>query len=236
MEEILPAAPVAVPRRGWPNRDAVLRWAVGAAVWAFVLGNVAAIVWLWVANHNLDFAFAHNYWAAMWNRLGGLTGLLGAFLALVQVLLLARLPLLGRTIGFDRLTVWHRWNGYLVLVLVVAHTVLAVLGFAMDAHNPFFDEFWYLLANNIQVGMVTATIGLGLFVLVSVSSITLARRHMRYEHWYWVHLTAYAAIALAWFHQIPTGGDINPAFHSDADDLLARALLRHARPARRSAC
>ena len=26
-----------------------------------------------------------------------------------------------------------------------------------------------------------------------------------------MHLTAYAAIALAWFHEIPTGGDINPA-------------------------
>jgi predicted ferric reductase len=216
VEETLPAAPAVLPRRGWPNRDAAVRWAVGAAVWAFVLGNVAAILWLWIANHNLDFTFAHNYWAAWWNRLGGLTGLVGAFLALVQVLLLARLPLLGRTIGFDRLTVWHRWNGYVVLILVVAHTVLAVLGFAMDANHPFFDEFWYLLANNIQVGMVTATIGLGLFVLVTVSSITLARRHLRYEHWYWVHLTAYAAIALAWFHQIPTGGDINPAFHSDA--------------------
>jgi predicted ferric reductase len=195
------------------RRERLLRWLVAGVLWAFVLGNVTVIGWLWVANHNLDFSFAPNYWAAMWERLGGLTGLLGAFLALLQIVLLARLPVLGRTIGFDRLTVWHRWNGYLVLLLVVAHTVFAVLGFAMDAHNGFLIEFWYLLANHIQVGMVTATIGLALFVLVTISSVTIARRRLRYEHWYWVHLTAYAGIALAWFHEIPTGGDINPAFH-----------------------
>ena len=59
--------------------------------------------------------------------------------------------------------------------------------------------------------MVTATIGLALFVLVTVSSIAIVRRRLHYELWYAVHLTAYAAIALAWFHQIPTGGDITPS-------------------------
>jgi hypothetical protein len=106
-----------VPRRASPSRDRAVRILVSVLLWAFVLGNIAAIVWLWVANHNLDFSFAPNWWATLWNRLGGLTGLLGGFLALVQVLLLARLPFLGRTIGFDHLTVWHRWNGYLVLAL-----------------------------------------------------------------------------------------------------------------------
>jgi predicted ferric reductase len=190
---------------------------VATLVWAFVLGNVAAIVWLWIAYHNLDFSFAPDYWATMWNRIGGLTGLLGAFLALVQVLLLARLPFLGRTIGFDRLTVWHRWNGYLVLALVVAHTVLAVEGRALDDHISFTQEFWRLVADNLQVGMVTATVGLGFFVLVTITSIVIVRRRLPYELWFWVHITAYAGIALAWFHQIPTGGDINGAFHPNAE-------------------
>jgi predicted ferric reductase len=34
------------------------------------------------------------------------------------------------------------------------------------------------------------------------------RRQLRYEWWYAVHLSAYAAIALAWFHQIPTGNEL----------------------------
>jgi predicted ferric reductase len=65
--------------------------------------------------------------------------------------------------------------------------------------------------------MITATIGLGLFLLVTVTSITIVRRGLRYELWYWVHLTAYAGLAFAWFHEIPTGGDINGAFHPAAE-------------------
>ena len=117
------------------SRDRFGRLVAGGIVWAFVLGNVVAIVWLWIANHNLDFSFAPDYWATLMARLGGLTGLLAAFTALVQVLLLARLPFLGRLIGFDRLTVWHRWNGYLCLLLVLAHTVMAVLGFSLDGRR-----------------------------------------------------------------------------------------------------
>jgi predicted ferric reductase len=215
--ESVPVARPIARRRVSPSRDRAVRILVSALVWAFVLGNVAALCWLWVANHNLDFSFAPNYWAALWTRLGGLTGLLGGFLALVQVLLLARLPFLGRTIGFDHLTLWHRWNGYLVLVLVVAHTVLAVEGRALDVNQSFFGQFWALLAHDLQVGMVTATIGLALFILVTITSIAIVRRGLRYELWYWVHLTAYAGIAFAWFHEIPTGGDINGAFHPAAE-------------------
>ena len=40
-----------------------------------------------------------------------LSGLLGAYLVLVELLLLARLPVLDRLAGFDRLTVWHRRLG-----------------------------------------------------------------------------------------------------------------------------
>ena len=202
----------------------MLRWAVGAAVWAFVLGNVAAIVWLWVANHNLDFTFAPNYWAAMWNRLGGLTGLLGAFLALVQVLLLARLPLLGRTIGFDRLTVWHRWNGYLVLVLVVAHTVLAVLGLrAMD--RPRLRRVLDDARGGVYPGMVTATIGLPRCSSLVVSSIVIVAPASRYEHWY--RCTSRP------MPRSPSRGSTRsrPATTSPcprAPPLLARALPRHA--------
>ena len=116
------------------------------------LGNLVAIVWIWVANHNLDFSFAPELLGRAAGRLGGLTGLLGAYLALVQVLLLARLPLLGRVVGFDRLTVWHRWNGY---------AVPAARARAHRARGPrlrdrrarrFFDEFWTLLADDIQSG------------------------------------------------------------------------------------
>ncbi len=36
----------------------------------------------------------------------------------------------------------------------------------------------------------------------------IVRRRIRYEWWYALHLLAYAGIALAWFHQIPTGNEL----------------------------
>jgi predicted ferric reductase len=190
------------------SRERYVRTAIGLVFLALFLANIVVIVWIWVANHNLDFRFAPDLTSAWMARLGGLTGLLGAYLALVQVLLLARLPFLGRVAGFDRLTVWHRWNGYACLTLVLTHTVLAVYGYAIDRHVGFFDQFWKLVADNFLQGMVTATIGLALFVIVSVTSIVIVKRRLNYELWYAVHFTAYAAIAFAWFHQIPTGGDL----------------------------
>jgi len=41
-----------------------------------------------------------------------------------------------------------------------------------------------------------------------VTSLVIVRRRLRYEAWYAVHLLAYAGIALAWVHQIPTGNDL----------------------------
>ena len=42
---------------------------------------------------------------------GRVAGLLGAYLVLVELLLLARIPLLERLYGFERLAVVHRVNG-----------------------------------------------------------------------------------------------------------------------------
>lgn len=65
-----------------------------------------------------------------------------------------------------------------------------------------------MLGGGVYPGMITATVGTGLMVAVVVSSIVIARRRLPYEAWYAVHLTVYAGIALAWFHQIPTGNEL----------------------------
>jgi predicted ferric reductase len=207
VDESVPLARPAL-RTAPPARERAIRVVLGSACLAFFVGNIVAIVWIWVANHNLDFRFAPDLTSAWLTRLGGLTGLLGAYLALIQVLLLARLPFLDRVAGFDRLTVWHKWNGYACLLLILAHTVMAIEGYALDRNAGFFSQFDAMVTGGLLPGMLTATIGLGFFLLVTVSSVMIVRRHLNYELWYGVHLTAYAAIALAWFHQIPTGGDL----------------------------
>jgi hypothetical protein len=89
--------------------DSTSRLVVAAVLWALLLGNAAAIVWLWVHGGNASDDLSAG---ELLTSLARLTGLLGAYAALVQVVLLARLPWLERLVGFDRLTVRHRWNGH----------------------------------------------------------------------------------------------------------------------------
>src|SRR5438045_1426948 len=100
----------------------------GMAVWAVLAGNAVAVVWLWVHGGN---ASEHLSTGELLTSLGRLTGLLAAYSALVQLVLLARIPWLERLVGFDRLTVWHRRNGHACLDLVLAHVVLIVWGYAL---------------------------------------------------------------------------------------------------------
>ena len=54
-----------------------------------------------------------------------------AYLALIQVLLLARLPALECAIGFDRLLDLAPLNGHVCIDLVVVHVVLQLWGYAL---------------------------------------------------------------------------------------------------------
>ena len=178
-----------------------------AVAWTVYLGNIAFLVWIWIHDHNLSMHTTADVLA----RSAGLAGLLGAYLALVQVVLLSRLPVLERVAGFDRLTHFHRWNGHLCIDLIIVHVVLQIQGYSMPTNRSFFREFWVMVGKGAFPGMLTATIGTVLLLIVSWSSFAIARRHLSYELWYAVHITAYAGIALAWFHEIPTGGDLNPS-------------------------
>ena len=163
------------------------------------------IVWLWA--HGGNVTRVHGTGDVL-TSIARLTGLLGAFSALLQVLLLARIPWIEREVGFDRLTVWHRWNGHACLYLVLAHVVFSVWGYSVLDRLTIARETSTMITGGIYPGMITATIGTALLIAVVVSSIVIVRRRIRYEAWYAVHLTVYAAIALAWFHQIPTGNEL----------------------------
>ena len=52
-----------------------------------------------------------------------------------------------------------------------------------------------------------AAAGWLLLLILGAASLAPVRRRMRYEHWYAIHLTAYAAIVLAFFHQTRLGRD-----------------------------
>ena len=180
------------------------RIAFAAIVWGVIVGNVVVIVWLWVHGGNLT---THST-GDVFTSIARITGLLSAYLALVQVILLARIPWLERVTGFDRLSVWHRWNGHACLWLLLGHVVFSVWGYALLDKISVPSEISTMLGGGVYPGMITATIGTALLIAVVVTSVVIVRRRLRYETWYLVHLTAYAGIALGWFHQIPTGNEL----------------------------
>jgi predicted ferric reductase len=188
-----------------PRARSGRRPASASVVWAVVAGNAVRLVWLWVHGGNVSDDLSTG---ELLTSLARITGLLGAYSALLQVLLLARLPAVERLFGFDRLTVWHRWNGHACLDLILAHVVLSVWGYALMDKISLPKEVSTMLGGGIYPGMITATIGTALLIAVVVTSVVIVRRRLRYEAWYAVHLLAYGGIALAWFHQIPTGNEL----------------------------
>jgi predicted ferric reductase len=200
------------------TRPLARRRALAAMVYLAVAANAGVIVWLWIHGGNLDSGATGD----VLTSIGRITGLLSAYLALLQVLLLARLPVVERAVGFDRLTVWHRWNGHVCIDLVVAHVVFTVWGYALLDRIPVTKEVSTMLGGGIYPGMITATVGTFMLLGVVATSLVIVRRRLSYEWWYAVHLLAYAGIALSWFHEIPTGNEL--VLHDVADDYW-RALF-----------
>src|ERR1017187_9716477 len=135
---------------------------------------------------------------------GRLTGFTGAYLMLIMVVLIARLPWLERAVGQDRLIRWHRRIGPWPLVLNALHVALITLGYAQLAKVGALRQLWAFLTT--YPDLLAAAAAFGLLVAAGTTSIRIARRHLKYETWWIVHLYTYLALALAFAHQIVTGG------------------------------
>jgi predicted ferric reductase len=134
---------------------------------------------------------------------GEALGLLAGYGVVVLVALMARLPPLERGIGTDQLARWHAMGGRYVVSVVWSHALLIVWGYAVQAHTSVTSETATLLTQYPDVLM--ATVGGFLLLGVGLISMRAARRRVRYETWYYLHLYTYLAIALAFSHQFADG-------------------------------
>jgi predicted ferric reductase len=206
---------------------------LAAALSAVLVGNAVAIVWLWLHGGGVG---AVQTSADLWTSIGRITGLFAVYLALLQIVLLSRLPPLERLVGFDKLTVWHRRNGMACIALVIAHVVFITVGYAGSDQVRIPTEITRLLGS--YPGMVAATVGTAIMLAVVGASFVIVRRRLPYEAWYAVHLTVYGGIVLAYLHQLPTGNEfaanLAQADYWIALNVAVLALLvtfRLARPA-----
>ncbi|SDS20578.1 ferredoxin reductase family protein [Actinoplanes derwentensis] len=173
-------------------------WWPGAGVTAAGL-SLLIVTALWVSNGGITDLTSGDAITAV----GRLTGLYASDLLLIQVLLMARIPLVERAFGQDRLARWHRWTGFSSFWLMMAHIVTITVGYASGGNV--LTELWNLILN--YPGMLLAAAGTVALLTVVVTSIRAARRRLRYESWHLLHLYAYLGVGLALPHQIWAGED-----------------------------
>ena len=131
------------------------RQACGIATWVSMLVVVA----LWVAGGGVqELAQAGSGLTSI----GRLTGLVGSDLLLLQVLLMARIPLVERAFGQDELARRHRLVGFASFMLMLAHLALITLGYAAAAHAGVVATFVDLVLT--YPGMLLALAGTAMLV------------------------------------------------------------------------
>ncbi len=167
-----------------------------ALVWAMQLWLVA----LWVREGGVQDL---GGWSSALLSTGRLTGLLASALLLVQVLMMARIPVLERAWGQDRLARLHRLVGFTSFNLMLAHVGLITWGYAAGSLSAAPGTLWDLTWT--YPGMLLAVAGTLCLVMVVITSVRAARRRLRYESWHLLHLYAYLGAGLALPHQLWTG-------------------------------
>jgi len=162
--------------------------------------SLLLVTYWWVADGGVQDLGA---WDTGLTSTGRLTGLIASALLLVQVLLMARVPVLERAFGQDHLARIHRIVGFTSFDLLLAHLVLITWGYAAGRLSATPATLWELTVD--YPGMLLAVGGTVALVMVVVTSVRAARRRLRYESWHLLHLYGYLGAGLALPHQLWTG-------------------------------
>ncbi|MEV6107387.1 ferredoxin reductase family protein [Streptomyces sp. NPDC051940] len=175
-------------------------------VLALLWGGAAAVLLLWWVNNDRIVGTAE--WLIGAARI---TGLLAGYGCAVLVGLMARVPALERRVGSDRVSRWHAMAGRYTLSLVLCHVVLMLYGYALQSETGVVEQTVTVVLDYPE--MIKAASGTGLLLAVGFVSIGAVRRRVRYETWYYLHLTTYVALYLVFWHQLAVGAEFlgNPA-------------------------
>lgn len=190
-----PAAPAPVRPRA-AVADESVRVGAGLTLWAGLL----LVTYWWVRDGGPG---ALSGLAGWMTGIGQLSGLIGSVLLLAQVLLMARIPVLERAYGQDRLAALHRIVGFTSFNLVLVHVLTITWGYAGGSLGDVPRMLWDLTWD--YPGMLLAVAGTFGLVMVVVTSVKAARGRLRYESWHLMHLYAYLGVGLALPHQLWTG-------------------------------
>lgn len=163
------------------------------------------VVGLWVWFDNTPPGSVDGTAAALVEA-GRITGMIGGYALLIQILLMSRVGWLERHVGANELLGWHRDLGAILTIMVLAHAVLLLLGYASYDESSVLAETWTMLTT--YEDMISAFVATGLLVGIGVLAIRAVRAAMPYELWYFLHLTSYAVLLLSYGHQFAVGREL----------------------------
>ena len=171
--------------------------AIDSDVALFLLFFVGVLTGVWAVNDGWS-----TITGDFWRGAASLSGILTSACAMVGLLLATRLPWMERSIGLDRVLIWHRIAGDSMGVLLGVHVFAAVIA-DMPMRGGLVNTILDLTGREPYMAMTT--IGAAIIAVVVVTSLKSIRSQLSYETWYFVHLTAYVGIALSYSHQITLG-------------------------------
>jgi predicted ferric reductase len=169
---------------------------VAAVVGAFLL----LVTGVWVRHGGAGALVAGG--EPSWTAVAQLSGLWTSAAGLLGLVLVARPRSLERRYGLDRLFIWHRYLGETMAVLLGVHVASSLVAWSSTG-------VWSAASDltGREPYMAGATVGAVLVGTVTVTSLRSVRRHLAYETWYFVHLTAYLGLALSFVHTVTLGSD-----------------------------
>ncbi|WP_406509902.1 ferric reductase-like transmembrane domain-containing protein [Streptomyces sp. NBC_00212] len=136
---------------------------------------------------------------------GRITGLLAGYACAVLLALMARVPVLDRGVGTDRLARWHAMGGRYTLSLALTHTLLIIWGYAVTSHANVVNQTTTLVLH--YPDLLKGTAGFLLLMVTGIVSARAARRRLSYETWHYLHFATYLAVFLVFGHQLSNGAD-----------------------------
>ncbi|HEX3099682.1 MAG TPA: ferredoxin reductase family protein [Patescibacteria group bacterium] len=139
--------------------------------------------------------------------IGRLIGLLAGVMLPLQLILIGRVKWVESVFGLDKLSRMHRTNGLIILGLILLHPFLMVLAYSMSNETGLVSQ--YLLFLKYWDHILLATIGYLMLLGTIMLSLTIIRRKLKYEWWYYVHIFNYIAIAFIFLHTRETTPDSN---------------------------
>ncbi len=186
----------------WKDSISSLFWLLGVGGLAMMLASGAPI---------------GNFGDAL-TTIGRATGIVAGTMMMIQLLIIARVPIIERRFGHDRAALLHGRLGRIGFIIIFVHVIALILGYEARIHTGWWDQVW-TFALNFGTEMTLAVIGFVLLVAVVITSLAAVRAKWKYEKWHAVHMLTYIAIGLSIPHQFVNGTTFSGYAYSITDTL-----------------